>query len=195
MGQTRLLIERYGTLGLLLVAIAAASATIVASCGSGGGSSDGALCQQCGDTDGPCQDNAFIFPRPADGVIDAQPCPTPSSGLGSCIEVGLICRRKSDSSQQRCFPRSATDPTNPDFFYRCDGSRPGGTAVPEPTDTVTPSPAATAQPICGNNIVEAGEQCDGNSVACSDLGCGSGVVTCNINCTFNTLACTIPCSP
>src|SRR5689334_9419334 len=102
MGHTRLLIERYGTLGLLLVAIAAATATIVTSCGSGGGgsSSEGFVCQQCGDTDGPCQPNAFIFPRPSLGVVDAEPCPTPSSGLGQCVQVGLVCRRKSDSAQQ-----------------------------------------------------------------------------------------------
>ena len=46
MGRTRLLIERYGALGLLLLAMSAVTATIVASCGGGGDSSStGALCQ------------------------------------------------------------------------------------------------------------------------------------------------------
>ena len=88
MGRTRLLIERYGSLGLLLLAMSAVTATIVASCGSGGGdsSSTGALCEQCGESDGLCQQNAFLFPRsPQQGAIDAVPCPTPSGNPNGCV--------------------------------------------------------------------------------------------------------------
>jgi len=197
MGRTRLLIERYGALGLLLLAMSAVTATIVASCGSGGGdsSSTGALCEQCGASDGACQQSAWLFPRdPQQGAIDAVPCPTPSSGTDGCVNLPLICRRKSDSAQQRCYPQSTADPSNPDFFFRCDGSRPGGTARPEPTQTATPIPAATATPACGNGLAEGNEQCDFPDLrgqTCSSLGCVNGVLSCNSDCTFNTLACTV----
>ena len=188
MGRTRLLIERYGALGLLLLAMSAVTATIVASCGSGG-SSTGALCDQCGQTDGACQLSASLFPRGND-VEDARPCPTASGNPNGCVDLPLICRRKSDSAQQRCYPQSTADPSNPDFFFRCDGSRPGGTAQPEPTGTLTPTPATT--PFCGNGILESGEQCDLNDFGgqtCSSLGCGSGSLACNSDCTLNTLGC------
>jgi len=190
----RLLIERYGSLGLLLLAISAVSATIVASCGSGGGdsSSTGALCEQCGESDGACQAKAFVVP----GATKPEPCPT-VSGNG-CTEVDLICRRKSDSAQQRCYPVKGTDVgghPQPDLFFRCDGSRPlQGTAKPQPTDTLTPTPATT--PVCNNGVIEGSEQCDLNTfnTSCSSLGCGSGSLSCNSDCTLNTLACvTQPC--
>jgi len=47
--------------------------------------------------------------------------------------------------------------------------------------------------VCGNNIVEADEQCDGsdlNNHSCSDLGYDGGTLSCNASCTFNTSACT-----
>jgi hypothetical protein len=157
MGSQRFL-ERYRSLGLLLLLVAAVTTTIVASCGGGGGSSNGALCQQCGSTDGPCQESAFVVP----GATQPEPCPSvDTTNPSGCEEVGLICRRKSDSAQQRCFPADAAG-TDVNFQFRCDGSRPGGTLVPPvvtPTPTnVTPTPAST--PFCGNGILETGEQCD-----------------------------------
>ncbi len=194
MGRTRLLIERYGALGLLLLAMSAVTATIVASCGGGGDSSStGALCEQCGASDGACQQSASLFPRGND-VEDARPCPTASGNPNGCVDLPLICRRKSDSAQQRCYPQSTADPSNPDFFFRCDGSRAGGTARPEPTQTATPIPAATATPVCGNGVAEGNEQCDLGDLrgqTCSSLGCISGVLSCNSDCTLNTLACTV----
>jgi hypothetical protein len=182
---------------LLLLAVAAVTVTIVASCGGGGGgSSNGGLCEQCGATDGPCQDTAFVMP--GSGVRDAQPCPTASGNPNGCVKVELICRRKSDSAQQRCFPKSAMDPTNPDFNFRCDGSRPGGTAVPEPTRTLTPTPQNT--PACGNGLIEGTEQCDtgnvGNDTCASVCGGGTGTLLCNLDCTLNVLGCSLqPCTP
>lgn len=200
MGRTLLLAQRYGSLVLILGLIATATTVTVSSCGSGG-SSNGALCEQCGSTDGPCQDHGFVFHFPADsGVHDAEPCPTAASGqLNGCDQVPLICRRKSDSSQQRCFPQHAdgSDPTNPDFNFRCDGSRPGGTAVPEPTDTLTPTPATT--PVCGNGIIEGTEECDTGNLGgktcfsvCGTSGIGTGL-TCNFDCTLNVVGCGVPC--
>jgi len=47
--------------------------------------------------------------------------------------------------------------------------------------------------VCGNGIVEPGEQCDGanlNGQTCVGLGYIGGTLSCNANCTFNTSACT-----
>jgi hypothetical protein len=55
----------------------------------------------------------------------------------------------------------------------------------------TSDPACLANP-CGNNTLDAGEQCDGNNLnnqACSNFGFGGGVLSCKQNCTFDTNAC------
>lgn len=48
------------------------------------------------------------------------------------------------------------------------------------------------QPICGNGILDAGEQCDGGDLAgnsCGSLGLGGGALSCNAECTYDTSAC------
>lgn len=138
--------REYRWLGLAVFFVAIAS-TLLVSCGEGGSasSSDGALCQQCGASDGPCQDTASIVP----GADRPAPCPTPPSTNPACVERQLICRRKTDSAQQRCFPANGSG-SDVDFAFRCDGSRPGGTSRPDPvtptptTPTVTPSPDPTS---------------------------------------------------
>lgn len=54
--------------------------------------------------------------------------------------------------------------------------------------------------ICGNGIVEPGEDCDGanlNGKTCVTLGLGfiGGTLSCKVDCTFNTTACTLPAPP
>ncbi len=205
-------VRAYRSLGVVVFAVAAIAAAVISSCGGGGSGSSGELCSQCGDTDGPCIPTVEYTPDPSlPPPCDAQPVPTcspvPATTSSVCAPgtpqplctVHLICRRKSDSSQQRCFPADPTRPANSpevNFQWRCDGSRPGGTAVPAPTGTesVTPSTAATPT-TCGNGVVDSGEQCDGNNNGrtCESFGCttplnGSGV-TCNSNCTFNVTGC------
>ncbi len=54
---------------------------------------------------------------------------------------------------------------------------------------------AIANTTCGNNIVNAGEQCDGTSLdgaTCSNLGFSGGSLSCAANCSFNTSACSNP---
>jgi len=49
--------------------------------------------------------------------------------------------------------------------------------------------------ICGNNIREAGEQCDGTDLgggACSALGFGGGPLSCTPSCTYDVTLCTAP---
>ncbi len=46
--------------------------------------------------------------------------------------------------------------------------------------------------VCGNNIKEGSEQCDGSDLggqSCVSRGFASGTLSCNANCTFNTSAC------
>jgi hypothetical protein len=52
--------------------------------------------------------------------------------------------------------------------------------------------------ICGNNVVETGEQCDGTNLSsqtCTGLGYSGGTLSCTASCTFNTSACTSPSPP
>lgn len=55
--------------------------------------------------------------------------------------------------------------------------------------------AAGGGPVCGNNIKETGEACDGtdlNGQTCASQVAGSiGTLTCNLDCTFNTSGCTV----
>jgi hypothetical protein len=117
----------------VLMLIASVCMTVITSCGGGGdGSSDGKLCQQCGDTDGPCLrgDEVSGDDRP-DFCGTKDPC-----------IVGLVCLRKLDSAQRRCFP---VDPTTQqlDILYRCDGARPN----PSGLATLTPTALPTATPL------------------------------------------------
>jgi hypothetical protein len=119
----------------VILVLGIVSATTIVSCGGSDGESDGGLCEQCGDTDGPCNAAGASVggnDRP-EGCGDNDPC-----------NVQLQCVRKVDSGQRRCFPLNPT--TNSlDFRYECDGSRPAlvPTSTPVPTTTLTPSPTVT----------------------------------------------------
>ncbi len=188
-------VRHYGGLALMLMLVAAVTATIVASCGTGGGSgSNGGLCEQCGDSpDGPCQSSAFVVP----GATEPRPCPSAdTTNPNHCESRALICRRKVDSAQQRCFPAQAGDPNNVDILFRCDGSRPGGTPRPPqvtPTSTA-PTPTTAGTPVCGNGVVEGSEECDTTAPAgktCADFcqGVAGGTLNCTTLCSLDFSAC------
>lgn len=68
------------------------------------------------------------------------------------------------------------------------------TTAPPSTSTTTPQPTYAAA-ICGNNIRESSEACDGTDLAgktcASQVGTGStGALNCTSSCTFNTTLCT-----
>jgi hypothetical protein len=201
-----------------MLAIASGIA-LTSGCGSGGGggSSDGLLCQQCGHTDGPCQQSVTVSGSDAQAL-----CP---SGQTSC-DVQLACFRKLGSAQRRCFPADARLEQ-----FECDGARANrNTATPVPSTTPTPvesvtatatgptatgatptltaSPSVTATlsptpeptPSCGNGVLEGDEECDSgmfdtNCIAdvctcedfCLDAG---GTLSCNADCTANFSQCT-----
>ena len=131
MARSRGSTRRYGVVGALLLLIAGGGVLAVSSCGSGGGSdSNGELCQQCGQTDGPCQASVTV-----DGSNAAELCP---AGETTC-DVHLDCFRKLGSAQRRCYPIDGVD-----FLqFRCDGERANRSTV-TPVPTLTPTPASTA---------------------------------------------------
>jgi len=133
------------SLAVVTMLLGIAAAVTIASCGGGGGSSNGQLCEQCGDTDGPCDAaGADITPDQTQPIF----CPNRNgtgqpTGPTDC-HAELTFTRKVDSSQRRCFPSDPTDHAL-DLRYECDGSRPGGTPAPTgtPTPTDTPTPTNT----------------------------------------------------
>lgn len=129
--------ETRSFLAVVAVVGIVAAATITSCGGGGGGSSNGDLCEQCGDTDGPC--NA------AGATVSGDDRPAGCGANDPCT-VQLQCVRKVDSGQRRCFP---LDPTTGglDFSYKCDGSRPALVPTSTPVPTVTLTPTATATPV------------------------------------------------
>ncbi len=125
---------------LMLLAITAVSIGTMMSCGdSGGGGSDHGLCAQCGDTDGPCHDSVTITeePRPQNANCAMLPC-----------TVNLVCTRKLDSAQRRCYPARGNGLADLDLTFECDGARPNpNTATPRPTSTPTETEQATQTPV------------------------------------------------
>lgn len=70
----------------------------------------------------------------------------------------------------------------------------GPTTDPPPTETNDPTTAGpTSEPgFCGDNNVDAGEDCDLEDLdgtTCEDLGFDGGTLFCQINCTFETSLC------
>jgi hypothetical protein len=132
---------------LVMLLIAAVCASAITSCGGGGGGSNGELCQQCGDTDGQCQDTVAVTGNERPSFC----------GTNDPCTVELRCLRKLDSAQRRCFP--ADPATNAlDILYRCDGARPNPsiaptiTPIPNPTLTAsaTPTPTSTGPTATGS---------------------------------------------
>ncbi|MFL6200405.1 MAG: S8 family serine peptidase [Thermoanaerobaculia bacterium] len=62
---------------------------------------------------------------------------------------------------------------------------------------VTGGGGVTQPPVCGNNIKESGEACDGNDLGgqtCQGQGFGGGTLACNGDCSLNTSGCLV-CNP
>jgi hypothetical protein len=191
MARTSRRLEGYRSLGVLLALMAVLTVGLIASCGGGGGSSNGELCDQCGDDpDGPCQSTVLVDPNDSDSPECTRPKVT-DEATGQC-RVALACRRKVDSGQRRCYPLVVFG-GDVDYQFRCDGSRPGGTPGPAPTPTLSPSPGPTSTAICGDGIVQGSEFCDSpslNGQTCESQGCGGGILSCSVVCTFNFSSCT-----
>ena len=187
-------IREYRWLALVLL-LAAATATGIVSCGGGSsGGTDGELCDQCGQTDGPCIAPALVLP----GANEPVPCPTAPAPGPTCVPVNLICRRGVDTAQQRCYPATSLEGQNPNPAFRCKGTRPGSTLGP-PTTTpspATPVPTTTKTPDsrseCGDGFIQGLEECEAgkfNGATCESI-CdqGSGFLQC-VACEISTSDC------
>ncbi len=80
--------------------------------------------------------------------------------------------------------------TNPDNNSITDNN----TAVVDDevtADIEKPDEDAAVNPVCGNNKVESGEVCDGNSISCIELGYMAGIAVCKNDCSgFSAADCT-----
>lgn len=52
--------------------------------------------------------------------------------------------------------------------------------------------SACSEPVCGDGVVDAGEQCDSASPSCGELGLPGGFALCNSDCTIDSSSCTSP---
>lgn len=176
--------------------LASTSATLITSCGGSSGGTNGEICDQCGDTDGPCISPAFIVP----GANQPEPCPT-APLPETCVSRNLICRRGVDTAQQRCYPANSSG-TDVDASFKCKGTRPGPTLQPAtltPTPaTPVPSPTKTfdSRAVCGDGVIQGLEDCESGDFAgktCASIcGSGSGFLQC-VACTISTSECTGNC--
>ena len=141
-------VRRYGSLTLLLLLVGGGAAVLVTSCGSGGGSPNGDLCDQCGDSpDGPCQPSVSTADLSNDQI--QRLCADQTTACPP-TDLALACLRKLGSAQRRCFP---ADDRFSDF--ECDGARanrptatltPTVTATPAETPTTTSTSSSSASP-------------------------------------------------
>ena len=190
---------------IVALVLATASATLVTSCGSGSsGGTDGGLCDQCGQTDGPCISPARVLPgvnEPVPNSDHPEPCPTPPAAAAPCVERNLICRRGVDTAQQRCYPANA-DGTDVDPAFRCKGVRPGSTLAPStltPTPaTPVPSPTKTSDStaVCGDGVIQGFETCEAgnfNGETCGSICDGGGGFLQCVSCQISTSSCTGNC--
>lgn len=95
---------------------------------------------------------------------------------------------------------SAPAPTMPTTVPPAEDSGDAGaseddpTTFPDPTQDPTQDPSEP-DPVCGNNIVEAGEACDGENIGdkdCTSFGFDMGVLSCDVACQYDTSLCSLP---
>ncbi|MEK9154726.1 MAG: cohesin domain-containing protein, partial [Patescibacteria group bacterium] len=66
------------------------------------------------------------------------------------------------------------------------------TAVTNGSYTIIPAGTVPPPPVCGNGIIETGEQCDSSNLggaSCTSQGYSGGTLSCSSSCTFNTSNC------
>lgn len=109
----------------LALPVAAFLAGLLAMAGCGEESSNGGLCQRCGDNFGICQPDATIEVGPDTNAPSFCTVPSPGGSPVEC-QMQLACRSEIDNEAvHRCYPVDpATAMPQVDAFYRCDGFRP-----------------------------------------------------------------------
>ncbi|MDO8647677.1 MAG: hypothetical protein Q7R70_04650 [Candidatus Diapherotrites archaeon] len=107
----------------------------------------------------------------------------------NCTGAGGFCGNSKIDSKEQCDLANLNGKT-------CEntGFTGGGTLSCNADCTLNTGKCIQAPPACGNNSIDAGEQCDGsnlNGKTCDSLGYASGTPACNSNCTFNVSNCQV----
>src|SRR5262249_55355820 len=85
------------------------------------------------------------------------------------------------------------DPNEDPHDFYCTYDTATGELVQDVDADLCPSNAVCSNATCGNDIAEAGEQCDGsdlNGETCTDFGFTGGALSCDGSCSFDTSGCT-----
>jgi len=124
--------------------------------------------------------------------------------LGLSLVLGLACAGGGDDGDSSVsFGGTLPAPTMPTTVPPMDSDEAGSATEYDPT-SAGPGPDPSADPsndpsdpapVCGNNIVEQDEACDGENLGnkeCIDFGFDMGVLSCDAGCQFDTSLCSIP---
>ncbi|MEE8409459.1 MAG: hypothetical protein V3T05_07635, partial [Myxococcota bacterium] len=154
-----------------------------------------------------------------DGAINqpSEACDGSDLGGVACADVGfqfgqLICAADCTFNTLLCRGSSATcDDGVIEGPEECDGTdlngetcdslgwNPGGTLVCDGTTCLFATSGCTgAGPVCGNDAIEAGEECDGtdlDGMTCQDFGFNGGTLNCSPLCSFAFFGCTFIVDP
>jgi hypothetical protein len=129
------------------------------------------VCQRCGGGDGACGGSDDLSPAaigfgatcPAVTVPGGAYCGGPITNMNGVVTC-LACISEFKSA---CTAAAAA-PSTGSYPPECNGANPNPTATATPNGGgATPTPTATATPApgCGNNTINAGEDCDGSDDA------------------------------
>jgi hypothetical protein len=116
-------------------------------------------------------------------------CPQSRQCGSHCCAQGARCKHgkcKCRDGKKVCGKHCVDTATDPSNCGTCGHSCPSG-------QTCTDGKCAAA--ICGNNVAEGVEQCDGTDLrgaTCSSLGLGAGTLACRSNCTYDASSCSQP---
>lgn len=174
----------------------------------------GNSCASNGYTDGAiscnadCTLNLSACTTCGNGLIEVgEQCEGTNYGTATCQNLGftggsLACGSTCQLDTSGCYNATCHNPTV-DPGEDCEPGPPanldGETCVTQGfvSGTLTCNSNCTFNlsncSMCGNNAMDAGENCDGTDLggqSCASLGYTAGGLTCNANCTLNSLACT-----
>jgi cysteine-rich repeat protein len=137
------------------------------------------LCRSCGGADRACGGGDDVAPT---AIGFPAQCPAVGTTGASCaapvttLDELAACVQCVSGFKSECLDQIAI----PDLRGYDDGCRPPTPTPAGPTPTA-PTPSPTPQGVCGNHVVEPGEDCDdGNTESCDD---------CPGNCRFAPVAC------
>ncbi len=112
--------------------------------------------------------------------------------LGSCPARGAGALLQNIASVAQLSIQHAGLTNSTTYYYRLSVYDTSGNASAGVCANATPSGVVETS-VCGNNIVESGEQCDGtnlNGATCVSRGYDGGSLSCSNSCTFNVSSCT-----